>query len=88
MVMHLSSVFGAIVFCFLMVYLRLPKILMLIPLGIELVESLVLFKCIDYLDLIFSLFGILIVLLSLFIQKKNNKVIQQNRITNLVLISA
>jgi hypothetical protein len=59
-VVHLSSFYGAIIFCFLINYLKFTKILMIVPLVIELSESWITCNCIDYWDLLFSLIGICI----------------------------
>ena len=69
LVFHLSSLYGAIIFCFLIAYLRLYKTLMIAPIAIEIFKSWMSCRCFDYWDLIFSIIGILTVLMIL-IKKK------------------
>lgn len=71
LVFHLASLYGAIVFCFLIVYLKLNKALMIAPIIIEIIQSWMSCRCFDYWDLIFSSIGILIVILILKLEKTN-----------------
>ncbi len=73
LVIHLSSLYGAIIFCFLIAYLKLNKTLMIAPIAIEIFQSWLSCRCFDYWDLIFSLIGILTVLMVL--TKEKNKLI-------------
>ncbi len=59
-IFHVSSFFGAIVFCYLTEHFRLPKLLYITPIMIELALSWYTCNCIDYWDIIFSAFGILV----------------------------
>jgi hypothetical protein len=78
-IIHLSSLYGGLIFCFLIDFLKLNKILFFTPIAIEILQSWLSFRCFDYWDLIFSLMGILIVILIL--NKQNNKLIdKQNKI--------
>ena len=63
LVLHLSSFYGAIIFCFLIAYLKLNKRLMIAPIAIEIFHSWLSCRCFDYSDLIFSLIGILAVII-------------------------
>jgi hypothetical protein len=65
--------YGAIIFCFLIAYLKLNKALMIAPIAIEIFQSWLSCRCFDYWDLIFSLIGILTVLMIL--TKEKNKLI-------------
>ena len=69
-VIHLSSLYGAIIFCFLIAYLKLNKTFMIAPIAIEIFQSWVSCRCFDYWDIIFSLIGILIVLMILTKEKQ------------------
>ena len=69
LVFHLSSLYGAIIFCFLIAYLKLNKTLMIAPIAIEIFQSWLSCRCFDYWDLIFSLIGILTVLMILIKEK-------------------
>ena len=72
LVIHISSFYGAIIFCFLVAYLKLNKTFMIIPLAIEIFQSrLSSCNCFDYWDLLFSLIGILTVILILAKEKTN-----------------
>jgi hypothetical protein len=73
LVIHCSSLFGAIIFCFLIAYLKLNKTFMIVPIAIEIFHSWLTCNCIDYWDLIFSLIGILTVMAILTLEK--NKLI-------------
>lgn len=70
LVIHCSSLFGAIIFCFLIAYLKLNKTFMVVPIAIEIFQSWLTCHCFDYWDLIFSLIGILIVLMILTKEKQ------------------
>ena len=70
-VFHLSSLYGAIIFCFLIAYLKLNKTLMIAPIAIEIFQSWLSCSCFDYWDLLFSLIGILTVILILAKEKTN-----------------
>ena len=69
LVFHLSSLYGAIIFCFLITYLKLNKTFMIGPIAIEIFQSWVSCRCFDYWDLIFSISGILIVIVILTLEK-------------------
>jgi hypothetical protein len=71
LVIHSSSLFGASIFCFLIAYLKLNKTFIIAPIAIEIFESWLTCHCFDYWDLIFSLIGILIVMLILKQEKTN-----------------
>jgi hypothetical protein len=73
-IIHFSSLYGAIIFCFLINHLKLNKSLMIVPIVIEIFQSWVSCRCIDYGDLIFSISGILIVFLILTLE--NNKLLK------------
>lgn len=60
LVFHLSSLYGAIVFCGLIFYLKFNKLLYFTPLAIELFKSWTTCHCIDGWDLAFSMAGILL----------------------------
>ena len=77
-VIHLSSLYGAIIFCFLIVYLKLNKTFMIAPIAIEIIQSWQSCNCFDYWDLIFSLIGILTVVMILTIEK--NKLISNKHL--------
>jgi len=70
---HLSSLYGAIIFCFLITHLKMNKLFILSPLAIELSESWLTCKCIDYWDLLFSLIGICTAIWILVKEKKTIK---------------
>lgn len=70
LVVHLSSLYGAIIFCFLIAYLKLNKTLMIAPIAIEIFQSWVSYRSFDYWDIIFSLIGILFVLMILTKEKQ------------------
>jgi glycopeptide antibiotics resistance protein len=72
-IIHSSSLFGAIIFCFLIAYLKLKKTFMIVPLAIEILQSWLACRCFDYWDLIFSLIGILSVMI--IETKEKNKLI-------------
>lgn len=78
LVFHLSSLYGAIVFCFLIAYLKLNKALMIAPIIIEIFQSWMSCRCFDYWDLIFSISGIIIVMVILTLEK--NKLISNEHI--------
>ncbi len=59
-IFHVSSFFGAIVFCFLIEQLEWSKMLYMTPILIELLLSWYTCNCIDFWDIIFSAFGILV----------------------------
>lgn len=69
-VIHLSSLYGAIIFCFLIAYLKLNKTFMIAPIAIEIFQSRLSCRCFDYWDIIFSLIGISIVLMILTKEKQ------------------
>lgn len=71
LVFHLSSLYGAIIFCFLIAFLKLNKAFMIVPLAIEIFQSWLSCRCFDYWDLIFSLIGILTAMVILT-QKKTS----------------
>jgi hypothetical protein len=73
LVIHCSSLFGAIIFCFLIAYLKLNKTFMIVPIAIEILQSWLACRCFDYWDLIFSLIGILSVMI--LETKEKNKLI-------------
>lgn len=70
LVIHCSSLFGAIIFCFLIAYLKLNKTFMIVPIAIEIFQSWLACRCFDYWDLIFSTSGILTVMVILTLEKK------------------
>lgn len=72
LVFHLSSFYGAIILCILVLKFRLQKCFMLLPIPIELTHSFITCRCIDYWDLAFSFFGISLVLLLLYIEHKKD----------------
>ncbi len=66
-VFHASSFYGAVVFCFLVEYLEFHQFFFIIPLLIEMGKSYLTYGIVDFMDLVFSLFGILI---NVFVFKK------------------
>lgn len=78
LVIHCSSLFGAIIFCFLLAYLKLNKTFMIVPIAIEIFQSWLSCRCFDYWDLIFSISGIIIVMVILTLEK--NKLISNEHI--------
>ncbi len=77
MISHVSSIYGAIIFCLLIAHLNLNRSLMLVPLAIEIFQSWFYCRCIDYWDLIFSCCGIVIVFVILV---KENKQFKNNEL--------
>jgi len=69
-IVHLSSLYGAIIFCFFIAHLKLNRALMIVPLAVEIFQSWVSCRCFDYWDLLFSLIGILAVILILTKEKQ------------------
>jgi phosphoglycerol transferase MdoB-like AlkP superfamily enzyme len=59
-VFHCSSLFGAIIFCFLIDHFNWSKLLFVMPIFIELYLSHITCNCIDYWDEFFSVIGICI----------------------------
>ena len=72
LVLHLSALYGAIIFCFLIAYLNLNKILMITPIAIELFQSWISYRFIDYWDITFSLTGILLFFILFAKEKRIN----------------
>lgn len=70
LVIHNSSLYGAIIFCFSIAYFKLSKTFMIVPIAIEIIQSWLTSSCFDYWDIIFSLIGILTVLMILKKEKK------------------
>jgi hypothetical protein len=67
---HLSSLYGAMIFCFLVNHLKFKKILFFAPLVIEIFLSWLTSHTFDFWDLIFSLIGISTVYLILQFRKE------------------
>jgi hypothetical protein len=62
-ILHVSSFYGAIIFCFCIYKLKYYPIFYLTPIVIELIYNYLIFKCVDYVDILFSISGILFSLL-------------------------
>lgn len=73
LVVHLSSFYGAIIFCFLINELKLSKILIVCPVIIEIMQSWLSSDCIDFPDIVFSTIGILAAQAILFIDNKKKR---------------
>jgi hypothetical protein len=69
-VFHSSSLFGAIIFCFLIEHFNWSELFFLMPIFIELLMSWLTCQCIDYWDEIFSMVGIGIAWFFLLAEKK------------------
>jgi hypothetical protein len=69
-VFYSSSLFGAIIFCFLMEHFNWSRLLFLLPVFIELGMSWFTCQCVDYWDEIFSLMGIIIASIGLIIDRR------------------
>ncbi len=59
-VIHLSSLYGAFVFCSFLSYLKFSRLFIITPIAIELFKSWNTCHCIDGWDLVFSMAGILL----------------------------
>jgi len=62
-IVHISSFYGLIIFCFCIYKIKYHLIFYLSRIAIELIYNDLIFKCIDYIDILFSIIGILFSLL-------------------------
>ena len=72
-VSHISSFYGAIIFFFLISYLGVKKIFLFTPIGIEIFQSWLACRCLDFWDITFSLAGIIFAYFIVKIEQVNKK---------------
>jgi hypothetical protein len=72
-IVHLSSLYGAIIFCFLINELKLKRILFACPVFIEIFQSWSSCGCFDFTDILFSIIGISIAQTILLIENKKKR---------------
>jgi len=72
-IVHLSSLYGAVIFCFLINELRLKRILFACPVFIEIFQSWVSSGCFDFPDILFSIIGILFAQTLLFYENRKKQ---------------